>query len=240
MRDVQTLTLFIGNNRLQLQQFGAEPEDTLAGTPGDGSMAALMLRPIGTLSMIGLMLHGAMGRLGEAAGVEGFEFQHMVVKPTLAPGRKEVVVAFDGEVARMRAPIDIRVLDKPLYLLPSCWRSGHGKCASGCGMSVLLQISDTHFGTEQPQVVEALVALAAQQRPDVVVLSGDITQRARPAQFLRGKGLRRPTGRAGSGHPRQPRHCAVRPLGTPDAPLRALWRGVRARSSSRCTRREIF
>ena len=27
------------------------------------------------------------------------------------------MVAFDGEVARMRAPIDIRVLDKPLYLL---------------------------------------------------------------------------------------------------------------------------
>lgn len=50
-------------------------------------------------------------------------------------------------------------------------------------MSVLLQISDTHFGTEQPQVVEALVALAARQRPDLVVLSGDITQRARPAQF---------------------------------------------------------
>jgi diacylglycerol kinase family enzyme len=117
VRDVQTLTLFVGNNRLQLQQFGAEPEDTLAGTPGDGSMAALMLRPIGTLSMLGLMLHGAMGRLGEAAGVEGFEFTHMVVKPRLAPGRREVVVAFDGEVARMRAPIDIRVLDKPLYLL---------------------------------------------------------------------------------------------------------------------------
>lgn len=117
VRDVQTLTLFVGNNRLQLQQFGAEPEDTLAGTPGDGSMAALMLRPIGTLSMFGLLLHGAMGRLGEAAGVEGFEFQHMVVRPTLAPGRREVVVAFDGEVARMRSPIDIRVLDRPLYLL---------------------------------------------------------------------------------------------------------------------------
>ena len=117
VRDVQTLTLFVGNNRLQLQQFGAEPEDTLAGTPGDGSMAALMLRPIGTISMIALMLHGAMGRLGEAAGVEGFEFQHMVVQPTLAAGRSEIVVAFDGEVARMRSPIDIRVLDKPLYLL---------------------------------------------------------------------------------------------------------------------------
>jgi len=54
-------------------------------------------------------------------------------------------------------------------------------------MSVLLQISDTHFGTEQPQVVEALVTLAAQQRPDVVVLSGDITQRARPTQFRAAK-----------------------------------------------------
>ncbi|MBL8444123.1 MAG: metallophosphoesterase [Zoogloeaceae bacterium] len=50
-------------------------------------------------------------------------------------------------------------------------------------MSVILQISDTHFGTEQPQVVEALVALAAQQHPDVVVLSGDITQRALSSQF---------------------------------------------------------
>lgn len=63
------------------------------------------------------MLHGAMGRLGEAAGVEGFEFHRMVVKPTLAAGRRTVVVAFDGEVAHIRAPIDIRVLDKPLYLL---------------------------------------------------------------------------------------------------------------------------
>jgi predicted MPP superfamily phosphohydrolase len=50
-------------------------------------------------------------------------------------------------------------------------------------MSILLQISDTHFGTEQGSVVEALGKLAHQQRPDVLVLSGDITQRARPAQF---------------------------------------------------------
>lgn len=50
-------------------------------------------------------------------------------------------------------------------------------------MSVLLQVSDPHFGTERTPVVEALVVLAAQLRPDLVVLSGDITQRARAAQF---------------------------------------------------------
>ncbi|MDM0045990.1 metallophosphoesterase [Variovorax dokdonensis] len=50
-------------------------------------------------------------------------------------------------------------------------------------MSVLLHISDPHFGTEQAPVLQALEHFAGQQRPDVVVLSGDITQRATRAQF---------------------------------------------------------
>jgi len=50
-------------------------------------------------------------------------------------------------------------------------------------MSLLLQISDTHFGTEQAPVVEALLQLAQRERPSLCVLSGDITQRARRAQF---------------------------------------------------------
>lgn len=54
-------------------------------------------------------------------------------------------------------------------------------------MSVVLQISDTHFGTEQPLVIRALVDLVMQLRPDVIVLSGDLTQRARPDQFRAAK-----------------------------------------------------
>jgi 3',5'-cyclic AMP phosphodiesterase CpdA len=50
-------------------------------------------------------------------------------------------------------------------------------------MSILLQVSDAHFGTEQEPVVRALVALSARLLPEVIVLSGDITQRARGAQF---------------------------------------------------------
>lgn len=50
-------------------------------------------------------------------------------------------------------------------------------------MSVLLQVSDPHFGTEQAPVVQALLRLAKQARPDLAVLSGDITQRARASQF---------------------------------------------------------
>lgn len=50
-------------------------------------------------------------------------------------------------------------------------------------MSVLMQLSDPHFGTEQPPVMAALTALVKQQQPNLLVLSGDITQRARPAEF---------------------------------------------------------
>nr|WP_309246638.1 metallophosphoesterase [Ramlibacter montanisoli] len=50
-------------------------------------------------------------------------------------------------------------------------------------MTVLLHISDTHFGTEEPPVVAALQAMVRDQKPDAVILSGDITQRARGAQF---------------------------------------------------------
>ena len=50
-------------------------------------------------------------------------------------------------------------------------------------MTVLLQISDPHFGTEQPPVVEALLRLVQHQQPTLIVMSGDLTQRARRSEF---------------------------------------------------------
>jgi 3',5'-cyclic AMP phosphodiesterase CpdA len=50
-------------------------------------------------------------------------------------------------------------------------------------MSVVLHISDPHFGTERPLVVKALERLAHAQAPALVILSGDITQRALKAEF---------------------------------------------------------
>lgn len=50
-------------------------------------------------------------------------------------------------------------------------------------MTDILQISDTHFGTEVPAVVEALRSHVREHGADLLVLSGDITQRARRGQF---------------------------------------------------------
>jgi len=50
-------------------------------------------------------------------------------------------------------------------------------------MTVILHLSDTHFGTEEAPVIAALQQLVRQEKPSAVILSGDITQRARRAQF---------------------------------------------------------
>ena len=61
-------------------------------------------------------------------------------------------------------------------------------------MSLLLHISDTHFGTEKPAVVAALIALTRQRRPDILVFSGDITQRARTEEFAAARNFCRELG----------------------------------------------
>jgi 3',5'-cyclic AMP phosphodiesterase CpdA len=50
-------------------------------------------------------------------------------------------------------------------------------------MRRIAHLSDLHFGAHDPAIVEALVAALAALAPDVVVISGDLTQRARREQF---------------------------------------------------------
>ena len=115
---VRTLMLFVGNNRVQLEQLGlGDPGAPAESNAADGHITAVILRPIGTVAMVKLVLRGAIGKLGDAGGVERFVFQKLVVEPTLSLGWRRVKVAFDGEVEWMRSPLTIRVLPKPLWLL---------------------------------------------------------------------------------------------------------------------------
>ncbi len=50
-------------------------------------------------------------------------------------------------------------------------------------MRTLVHLSDLHFGRTDPLVLEPLLATIAAIAPDVVVVSGDLTQRARSAEF---------------------------------------------------------
>jgi 3',5'-cyclic AMP phosphodiesterase CpdA len=50
-------------------------------------------------------------------------------------------------------------------------------------MRTIAQISDLHFGRHDPEVVEGLLAELLDPAPDLVVVSGDLTQRARRREF---------------------------------------------------------
>lgn len=50
-------------------------------------------------------------------------------------------------------------------------------------MRLIAHLSDLHFGRTDPMVVEALTRDIALQKPDLVIISGDLTQRAKSHQF---------------------------------------------------------
>ena len=63
-------------------------------------------------------------------------------------------------------------------------------------MKTIAHISDLHFGRHDETAAERLLADISELRPDLVVITGDLTQRARPWQFAAARAffeeLRRP------------------------------------------------
>jgi len=54
-------------------------------------------------------------------------------------------------------------------------------------MTLIAHLSDLHFGRNDPRVVGGLLTALERHRPDLVVVSGDLTQRARAAQFAQAR-----------------------------------------------------
>lgn len=130
-RTLRTSTLFVGNNRLQMEQVGIAP---LSDALEDGKLAAIAPKSVGKLGMLGLMLRAMMGRLGEADNLVTFSFKRMTVKPRKFYGKRRVKVATDGEVTQMNTPLEFRVLEGQLLLLKpadtAAARAGNARAAA--------------------------------------------------------------------------------------------------------------
>ncbi len=50
-------------------------------------------------------------------------------------------------------------------------------------MARIVHLSDLHFGAHDPRLVEAVEARVDEAEADLVIISGDFTQRARTEQF---------------------------------------------------------
>ena len=109
---LRTPTLFIGNNHLQLAQVGIDAVHTDAVNRGE--LAGIAVRPIGTLALLGLLVRGMVGRLGDADHIDSFSFRKLKVA---IRGKRRVKVATDGEITWMTPPLVFQVADTPLLLM---------------------------------------------------------------------------------------------------------------------------
>lgn len=126
---LRAATLFVGNNRLQLEQVGMPQAELVTR----GELAAIAVNPVSTLALFGLAARGAVGRLADADNVTGFSFRHLTVtplglwrgmrsawRPSLARAaarKRRVKVAVDGEIIWLQAPLTFKVGDDPLLLI---------------------------------------------------------------------------------------------------------------------------
>jgi diacylglycerol kinase family enzyme len=107
-----TPTLFVGNNPLQLERLGIDPD--VARQVGHDRLAAIVVKPIGTFNMLGLLLRGAIGKLGEADQVRSFAFRSLQVR---VRRMRRLKIATDGEVGVATPPVVFSVSAKPLMLV---------------------------------------------------------------------------------------------------------------------------
>jgi len=107
-----TPTLFVGNNSLQLERIGIAGE--VASSVGAGRLAAIVPRAIGSWAMLGLLLRGALGRLGEADQIDSFDFTSLSVR---VPRMRRLKLATDGEVHVVAPPLRFAVSPQPLMLV---------------------------------------------------------------------------------------------------------------------------
>src|SRR3954452_6420392 len=59
-----------------------------------------------------------------------------------------------------------------------------GFCASKRVMRTIVHLSDLHFGRIDPAILEPAIGFVRDLRPNVVAVSGDLTQRARTAEYF--------------------------------------------------------
>ncbi|MDR5882575.1 diacylglycerol kinase family protein [Caballeronia sp. LZ032] len=111
--ELRSSTLFVANNRLQMEQIGMPDA---ARALEQGLLAALAPRPVGRLMHLWLSLHGAAGRLADSDHVTSLTFERIVVTHP-SKKRKLVKIATDGEITRLQLPLEFRVSDRPLLLL---------------------------------------------------------------------------------------------------------------------------
>ena len=75
-------------------------------------------------------------------------------------------------------------MDDDAIALPGTAAGAEGLRTSIGLMRTIVHLSDLHFGRIDPAIVQPVIVSIGNLRPDVVAVSGDLTQRARTAEYI--------------------------------------------------------
>lgn len=110
-RSLLTPTLFVGNNRLQLERVGLEESARLE----QHRLVGVALRPTSLWAMLLVAISALLGRLSQSEDVISFDFARLIVRPRRLSQRMKI--AMDGEVSWLATPLDFRAGPEPLLVL---------------------------------------------------------------------------------------------------------------------------
>jgi diacylglycerol kinase family enzyme len=111
-RRMRTASIFVSNNRLQLESVGA-PSEIAAQVEG-AKLVAVAVQPLAGAAKLRVLADAVVGRLAAAPEVDTFAFSSLNVASARA---RRLRVSLDGEVSWMETPLRISVPAKPLRVL---------------------------------------------------------------------------------------------------------------------------
>jgi diacylglycerol kinase family enzyme len=112
LRKLRTASLFLCNNRLQLQRVGIDP--AIVERVGEGWLAGVMVRPMDLWAKLRMMVAATFGRLGEDRQVDSLPLKSLTVG---ARNSRRLKVATDGEVQWMQLPLRFTVAPRALRMM---------------------------------------------------------------------------------------------------------------------------
>jgi diacylglycerol kinase family enzyme len=109
---LRTTSVFLCNNRVQLQRLGIQ--DYVVEQVGEGRMACLLLPRMAWWTKLHMLAAAAFGNLGEQRALQSFPLRCLTVA---ARSARRLRVATDGEVQWMEMPVRFTVSPRPLQVM---------------------------------------------------------------------------------------------------------------------------
>ena len=194
--------IFVARSAYQLDQFGVVGAEAIS----DDRFAVYIARQTTRMGLLKLAW-----RLMRPGKVDLSDDLELLTPQTLVidrPKRRRIRIAYDGEREKMILPLTFRIDHHVLVGDPAANQGGGGQRQH---MTRILHISDLHFGAVNARLLEPLLELARHLQPDAVIVSGDLTQRARSAQFREAAAFLARFGLPVLSGSREPRRAALQP-----------------------------